>query len=70
MIAYEPDWLTPEMIDDAVATATTRLDEPPASLRLERYPESLSVQIMHVGRPAQKRRPLPGCTGSFCRRTT
>ena len=52
MIVYEPDWLTPEMIDDAVATATKRLGEAPASLRLERYPEGLSVQIMHVGPPS------------------
>ena len=34
MIVYEPDWLTAEMFDDAVAAATTRLGEPPASLRL------------------------------------
>jgi hypothetical protein len=52
MIVYEPDWLTPEMFDSAVATATTRLGAPPASLRLERYPEGLSVQIMHVGPPS------------------
>ena len=52
MIVYEPDWLTAEMFDDAVAAATTRLGEPPASLRLERYSEGLSVQIMHVGSPS------------------
>jgi hypothetical protein len=52
MIVYEPDWLTPEMFEKAVATATTRLGEPPDSLRLERYPEGLSVQIMHVGPPS------------------
>jgi hypothetical protein len=54
MIVYEPDWLTPEMFDDAVATATTRLGEPPASLRLERYPEGLSVQIMYLGPPSEE----------------
>jgi hypothetical protein len=52
MIVYEPDWLTTEMFDRAVATATTKLGEPPASLRLERYPEGLSAQIMHVGPPS------------------
>ena len=52
MIVYEPDWLTSEMFDSAVATATTRLGAPRASLRLERYPEGLSVQIMHVGQPS------------------
>ena len=51
MIVFEPDWLTAEMLDKAVATATQRLGEPPASLRLERYPEGLSVQTMHVGSP-------------------
>jgi len=49
MIVYEPDWLTAEMFDDAVATAKARLGEPPASLRLESYHEGLSAQIMHVG---------------------
>ena len=52
MIVYEPDWLTAAMFDHAVATAATRLGEPPASLRLERYPEGLSVQIMHAGPPS------------------
>lgn len=54
MIVYEPDWLTAEMFDDAVATATARLGEPPASLRLESYHEGLSAQIMYVGRPEQE----------------
>jgi hypothetical protein len=49
MIVYEPDWLTAEMFDDAVATAKARLGEPPASLRLETYHEGLSAQIMYVG---------------------
>jgi len=51
MIVYEPDWLTAEMLDKAIATATTRLGGPPTSLRLEQYPEGLSAQIMHVGPP-------------------
>jgi len=49
MIVYEPDWLTAEMFDDAVATAKARLGEPPAGLRLESYHEGRSAQIMHVG---------------------
>jgi hypothetical protein len=52
MIVYEPDWLTQEMFDDAVAGARARLGEPPASLRLERYAEGHSAQIMHVGPPS------------------
>ena len=54
MIVYEPDWLTAEMFDDAVATAKARLGEPPASLRLESYHEGLSAQIMHVGPPSEE----------------
>jgi hypothetical protein len=49
MIVYEPDWLTAAMFDEAVAAATARLGEPPASLRLEAYEEGLSAQIMYVG---------------------
>ena len=52
MIVYEPDWLTVEMFEDAVATAKARLGEPPAGLRLESYCEGRSAQIMHVGPPA------------------
>lgn len=55
MIVYEPDWLTAEMFADAVATTKARLGEPPATLRLERYPEGLSAQIMHVGPPSAER---------------
>ncbi len=49
MIVYEPDWLTAEMFDDAIAAAKARLGDPPVSLRLETYPEGLSAQIMYVG---------------------
>lgn len=52
MIVFEPDWLTAEMLDDGVAKAKARLGEPPATLRLESYPEGLSAQIMHVGPPS------------------
>ena len=56
MIVYEPEWLTAQMFDDALATAKARLGEPPASLRLERYHEGLSAQIMYVG-PNNKEAP-------------
>lgn len=37
------------MFDQAVAQASERLGDPPSSLRLERFAEGRSVQIMHVG---------------------
>jgi hypothetical protein len=43
------DWVDKEMFDQAVVNATERLGEPPSSLRLERFAEGMSVQIMHVG---------------------
>jgi len=52
MIVYEPDWLTVEMFDAAVATTKARLGEAPARLRLESYHEGLSAQIMHLGPPS------------------
>lgn len=49
MIVYEPDWLTAGRYEDAVASASARLGEPPASLRLDRYHEGLSAQTMFIG---------------------
>ena len=43
------DWVDEEMFDQAMAKASARLGEPPSSLRLERFTEGLSVQIMHIG---------------------
>ena len=54
MIVYEPDWLTREMFDDAVATAKARLGEVPGSLRLESYHEGLSAQTMYAGPPSSE----------------
>lgn len=54
MIVYEPDWLTPQMLDDGIAAAGARLGEPPASLRLERHHEGACVQIMHIGPPHEE----------------
>lgn len=45
------DLFTADRFDDAVAKATNRLGEPPAGLRVERYQEGLSAQIMHIGPP-------------------
>jgi hypothetical protein len=43
------DWVDEEMFHGAVAKTRERLGEPPSSLRLERFAEGTSVQIMHVG---------------------
>jgi hypothetical protein len=43
------DWVDVEMFDRARAEASEGLGEPPSSLRLERFAEGMSVQIMHVG---------------------
>lgn len=43
------DWVTDDMFEGAVATASARLGEVPANLRLERFDEGRCVQIMHVG---------------------
>jgi hypothetical protein len=53
------------MFDNGVATAAARLGEPPASLRLERYPEGLSVQIMHVGPPSAEGSTIARLHGEF-----
>jgi hypothetical protein len=50
MLIMQPDWITPEMF--AEATAVTHKKKPllPVDrLRLERYHEGLSAQIMHIG---------------------
>lgn len=44
-----PDWITPEMFEQAVKKSEAKLGSPPPSLRLEAYDEGLSVQIMHIG---------------------
>ena len=50
MMIMTPDWITREMFEEALES--TRKKKSPASLdkvRLERYHEGLSVQILHVG---------------------
>jgi hypothetical protein len=43
------DWVDQAMFDQAVAMTSGRLGEPPDGLRLERFAEGTSVQIMHIG---------------------
>jgi hypothetical protein len=59
------DWVDDEMFGRAVATAGERLGEPPFSLRLERFDEGRSVQILFVGTTARRpRRSRGDCTRS------
>jgi len=55
MIPATPEWVTPEVFAHAVTLAGPRLGTPPASLRLDHYDEGHSVQIMHLGPPADQR---------------
>jgi hypothetical protein len=43
------DWVDQEIFDRALAEASGKLGEPPRAVRLERFAEGTSVQIMHVG---------------------
>lgn len=43
------DWVDQEIFDRALAEASGKLGEPPSAVRLERFAEGTSVQIMHVG---------------------
>lgn len=45
----QPDWITPAMLEAAMPKAKEKLGAPPASLRLERVAEGLSVQTMFMG---------------------
>jgi len=49
MMIMQPDWIEGAQFDAAVAKAAGKLGAVPDSLRLERYDEGLSVQILHVG---------------------
>jgi hypothetical protein len=40
MIVYEADWLTPEMFENAVATATTRLGSHPSACGSNALPKA------------------------------
>jgi hypothetical protein len=50
MMIMQPDWITDEIFRDSVVEVRKKKDLPALPIiRLERYDEGLSVQIMHVG---------------------
>ncbi len=49
MMIAQPDLVTAAMVAAAIGKTCGKLGTPPASLRLERFAEGLSVQIMHIG---------------------
>jgi len=50
MMIMQPDWITPELFAQAVAEVQKSKALPALSkMRLERYAEGLSVQILHIG---------------------
>jgi hypothetical protein len=49
LMVVTADWVSEEMFEEAVATASGRLGEVPGTLRLERYDEGRCVQIMYIG---------------------
>lgn len=49
MMIMVPDWITAGMLCAARDKSARKLGAAPGSLRLERYHEGLSVQIMHIG---------------------
>jgi hypothetical protein len=49
MMIVTADWVSNDMFEQAAATASQRLGEVPASLRLDRFREGRCVQIMHLG---------------------
>lgn len=49
MMIMVPDWITAGMFCAARDKSARKLGAAPGSLRLERYHEGLSVQIMHIG---------------------
>ena len=49
MMVPTADWVSEDMLAEAVAEAAKKLGEAPKSLRLDHLDEGRSVQIMHVG---------------------
>ena len=54
MMIVTADWVSDEMLEQAVAEVEQKLGEAPGSLRLESYDEGKSVQIMLVGPPSEE----------------
>ncbi len=49
-----PDFVSPELFPEAKDKAVRKLGSPPATLRLERFHEGLSVQFLHIGPYAEE----------------
>ena len=49
LMITQPEWITPELVDRAVATAARAHRPGLDRLRFERRAEGLSVQVLHVG---------------------
>ncbi len=49
MMIMQPEWVTHEMFDEALAKASKKLGEPPKTLHLGSFEEGLSAQILHIG---------------------
>ncbi len=50
MMIMQPDWITPEVYENAVADVQKKKELPGLqAIRLEPYTEGLAVQILHLG---------------------
>lgn len=49
MMIAQPDWVTPQMVEEAMASAPKKRLPARDLLRFESYTEGRSVQILHVG---------------------
>ena len=49
MMIMQPDWITNELLEQALTKAEKKLGTLPDTLRLEAFEEGLSAQILHIG---------------------
>jgi hypothetical protein len=49
MMIVQPEWITPELVDEALAAAQKKRLPALPLVRFERYTEGRSAQILHVG---------------------
>lgn len=49
MVIAQPDWITPKLVDEALAAAQKKKLPALSLVRFERYTEGRSAQILHVG---------------------
>jgi hypothetical protein len=61
----QPDWVSAAMVGAALPKAKEKLGAPPATLRLERFAEGLSVQTMFVGPYAEEGPTIARLHGEF-----